>query len=77
MKPVSLTPYHSQYVPLLSSGDFLAQHSTSLGVHVSVIILLKGSLDALGSKLMPDKAIHGFGFACDGPSRSGTCDISA
>lgn len=26
---------------------------------------------------MPDKEVVGFGFACDGPSRGGTCDISA
>jgi photosystem I P700 chlorophyll a apoprotein A2 len=26
---------------------------------------------------MPDKIHFGFGFACDGPGRGGTCDISA
>ena len=41
------------------------------------VILLKGSLDGCGSKLMPDKIHFGYGFACDGPGRGGTCDISA
>jgi len=26
---------------------------------------------------MPDKIHYGYGFACDGPGRGGTCDISA
>ena len=26
---------------------------------------------------MPDKIHFGYGFACDGPGRGGTCDISA
>ena len=25
---------------------------------------------------MPDKGAHGFGFACDGPGKGGSCDIS-
>ena len=45
-------------------------------MHVSVLILLKGALDARGSTLMPDKLHFGYGFACDGPGRGGTCDIS-
>jgi photosystem I P700 chlorophyll a apoprotein A2 len=36
-----------------------------------------GSLDDIGSKPIPDKSSFGFGFACDGPARGGTCDISA
>ena len=59
------------------SGDLLAVHSTSLGLHITILILLKGSLDARKSKLMPDKINVGFHFSCDGPARSGTCDISA
>ena len=26
---------------------------------------------------MPDKVVFNYGFACDGPGRGGTCDISA
>ena len=52
-------------------------HAIALGLHLSILILLKGSLDARRSKLMPDKIHVGFHFACDGPARSGTCDISA
>jgi photosystem I P700 chlorophyll a apoprotein A2 len=61
----------------LGPGDLLAHHAIALGLHVTVIILLKGSLDGRGSKLMPDKIHFGYGFACDGPGRGGTCDISA
>jgi photosystem I P700 chlorophyll a apoprotein A2 len=42
-----------------------------------MVILLKGSLDGCGSKLMGEKIHFGYGFACDGPGRAGTCDISA
>jgi photosystem I P700 chlorophyll a apoprotein A2 len=58
-------------------GDLLAAHAIALGLHLTTLILLKGSLDARRSKLMPDKIHVGFHFACDGPARSGTCDISA
>lgn len=39
--------------------------------------MVKGALDARGSKLMPDKKDFGYSFPCDGPGRGGTCDISA
>jgi photosystem I P700 chlorophyll a apoprotein A2 len=58
-------------------GDLLAAHAIALGLHLTTLILLKGSLDARRSKLMPDKIHVCFHFACDGPGRSGTCDISA
>jgi len=61
----------------LSSGDLLAHHSIALGLHVCSLILIKGSLDGTGSKLMPDKINHAYGFSCDGPGRGGTCDISS
>ena len=58
-------------------GDLLAHHAIALGLHVTILILFKGSLDARGSKLMPDKINFAVSFACDGPIRGGTCDISA
>jgi photosystem I P700 chlorophyll a apoprotein A2 len=58
-------------------GDFLVHHAISLGIHTTVLILVKGALDARGSKLMPDKVDFGYSFPCDGPGRGGTCDISA
>jgi len=61
----------------LGGGDLLVHHAIALGLHVTVLICLKGSLDARGSNIMPDKIVFGFGFACDGPGRGGTCDISA
>lgn len=41
------------------------------------LLLVKGALDARGSRLMPDKKDFGYSFPCDGPGRGGTCDISA
>jgi photosystem I P700 chlorophyll a apoprotein A2 len=61
----------------LTPGDFLSFHAVSLGLHVTSLILIKGSLDSQGSDLMPDKVQLGFGFSCDGPARGGTCDISS
>ena len=61
----------------LGPGDVLAAHSVALGLHVTALVSLKGSLDSRGSKLVPDKIMLGFGLACDGPNRGGTCDISA
>jgi photosystem I P700 chlorophyll a apoprotein A2 len=60
----------------LASGDLLAHHAISLGLHTTVLILVKGSLDARGSRLIPDKHQMGLAFPCDGPGRGGTCDVS-
>ncbi|KAL9991183.1 putative photosystem I [Helianthus debilis subsp. tardiflorus] len=49
----------------------------TIGLHTTTLILVKGALDARGSKLMPDKKDFGYSFPCDGPGRGGTCDISA
>jgi photosystem I P700 chlorophyll a apoprotein A2 len=61
----------------IGPGDFLVHHAIALGLHTTTLILVKGALDARGSKLMPDKKEFGFAFPCDGPGRGGTCDISA
>jgi photosystem I P700 chlorophyll a apoprotein A2 len=61
----------------IGPGDFLIHHAIALGLHVTTLILVKGALDARGSKLMPDKKDFGYSFPCDGPGRGGTCDISA
>ena len=61
----------------LSPGDFTGHHAIALGLHLSILILLKGCLHACGSKLMADKIHTPWAFACDGPHRGGTCDISA
>ncbi|CAN4102303.1 unnamed protein product [Withania somnifera] len=50
----------------IGPGDFLVHHAIALGLHTTTLILVKGALDARGSKLMPDKKDFG-----------GTCDISA
>jgi photosystem I P700 chlorophyll a apoprotein A2 len=41
----------------IGPGDFLVHHAIALGLHVTALILVKGALDARGSKLMPDKKI--------------------
>ncbi|GJZ20932.1 photosystem I P700 chlorophyll A apoprotein, partial [Tanacetum coccineum] len=40
-------------------GDFLVHHAIALGLHTTTLILVKGALDARGSKLMPDKKDFG------------------
>lgn len=61
----------------LFSSDLLLAHAVALGLHTTVLILLKGTLDGPGSRLFPDKAVFGYAFPCDGPGRGGTCDISS
>ncbi|TKV92092.2 hypothetical protein SEVIR_9G141180v4 [Setaria viridis] len=61
----------------IGPGDFLVHHAIALGLHTTALILVKGALDARGSKLMPDKKDFGYSFPCDGPGHGGTCDISA
>jgi photosystem I P700 chlorophyll a apoprotein A2 len=61
----------------LGPGDFLAHHAMALGLHVTVLIVLKAALDARASRLMRDKLHHLYAFACEGPGRGGTCDTSA
>lgn len=61
----------------LGPGDTYAHHAIALGLHITVLILLKGALDGRGSKLMADKIQQHYGYSCDGPGRGGTCDISA
>jgi photosystem I P700 chlorophyll a apoprotein A2 len=77
--------YDSSYVnkyigsliqPVLQ-GDLLGAHAIALGLHVTTLILIKGVLDGRKSKLIPDKVSLNFHFACDGPARGGTCDVSA
>ena len=41
----------------IGPGDFLVHHAIALGLHTTALILVKGALDARGSKLMPDKKI--------------------
>jgi len=65
------------YLIPLGPGDLLIHHAIALGLHITTLIFLKGSFDGIGSNLMPDKIHFGYGFACDGPGRGGTCDISA
>nr|YP_009512093.1 photosystem I P700 apoprotein A2 [Euglena hiemalis]AXI97999.1 photosystem I P700 apoprotein A2 [Euglena hiemalis] len=62
----------------IGPGDFLVHHAIALGLHTTTLsAIVKGALDARGSRLMPDKKDFGYSFPCDGPGRGGTCDISA
>ena len=67
---------NSLFLPI-GPGDFLVHHAIALGLHTTTLILVKGALDARGSKLMPDKKDFGYSFPCDGPGRGGTCQVSA
>jgi photosystem I P700 chlorophyll a apoprotein A2 len=61
----------------LGPADVQVHQAIALGLHVTLLILLKGALDGPASKLMPDKMDQHYGYSCDGPARGGTCDISA
>ena len=61
----------------LGTADFMVHHIHAFTIHVTVLILLKGTLYARNSRLIPDKASLGFRFPCDGPGRGGTCQVSA
>jgi photosystem I P700 chlorophyll a apoprotein A1 len=61
----------------LGTADFMVHHIHAFTIHVTVLILLKGTLFSRSSKLIPDKANLGFRFPCDGPGRGGTCQSSA
>jgi photosystem I P700 chlorophyll a apoprotein A2 len=41
----------------IGPGDFYVHHAIALGLHVTTLILVKGALDARGSKLMPDRTL--------------------
>ncbi|KAK6771736.1 hypothetical protein RDI58_031015 [Solanum bulbocastanum] len=77
-KQILIEPIFAQWIQSAHGpGDFLVHHAIALGLHTTTLILVKGALDARGSKLMPDKKDFGYSFPCDGPGRGGTCDISA
>merc|ERR1711933_658433 len=61
----------------LGTADFMVHHIHAFTIHVAVLVLLKGTLFARNSRLIPDKANLGFRFPCDGPGRGGTCQVSA
>jgi photosystem I P700 chlorophyll a apoprotein A1 len=61
----------------LGTADFMVHHIHAFTIHVTVLILLKGTLYARNSRLIPDKANLGFRFPCDGPGRGGTCQSSS
>ncbi|KAL2901357.1 hypothetical protein RDABS01_026439 [Bienertia sinuspersici] len=61
---------------IIGPGDFLVHHAIALGLYTTTLILVKGALDARGSKLMPDKKDFDYSFPCDGLGRGDTCDIS-
>lgn len=60
---------HTHKAAIMAWFSHTSSILSSLGLHITVLIR--------GSKLMPDKMEHSFGFSCDGPGRGGTCDISA
>ena len=65
------------FILALGPGDTHGHHAIALGLHIPVLILLKGAAHGGGSNLMPDKMDQHYAHPCDGPARGGTCDISA
>jgi photosystem I P700 chlorophyll a apoprotein A2 len=67
---ISLSPVFGQWLQvahgqnvgsLLSCGDVLVHHAIALGLHTTVLVLLKAALNGRSSKLMPDKGAFGYG----------------
>lgn len=61
----------------LGTSDFLIVHISSFTIHVSILIVLKGSLYCRSSRIISDKHRLGFLYPCDGPGRGGTCQVSS
>nr|QGU93226.1 photosystem I P700 apoprotein A2 [Selaginella sanguinolenta] len=61
----------------IGPGDSPVHHAIAPGSHTTTLILIKGALDARGSKPMPDKKESGYSSPRDGPGRGGTRDIPA
>jgi photosystem I P700 chlorophyll a apoprotein A2 len=67
----------SSFFLQINTTDLLAHHAIALGLHTTVLILLKGALDSRGSTFFVDKLHMGYAFPCDGPGRGGSCDVSS
>jgi photosystem I P700 chlorophyll a apoprotein A1 len=61
----------------LGTADLLIHHIHSFTLHVTSLILFKGTLYSRSSRLISYKADLGFRYACDGPGRGGTCQVSS
>ena len=72
LKPV----FGKIFMQELTTADFIVHHIHAFTIHVSLFILLKGTLYARNSRLVSDKWRLGFRYPCDGPGRGGTCQIS-
>lgn len=68
---ISISPVFGQWLQVshgqqvgspLSCGDVLVHHAIALGLHTTVLVLLKAALTGRSSKLMPDKIAFGYGF---------------
>ena len=68
---ISISPVFGQWLQVahgqqlgspLSCGDVLVHHAIALGLHTTVLVLLKAALMGRSSKLMPDKVAFGYGF---------------
>lgn len=53
----------SSFLPI-GPSDLLAHHAIALGLHTTVLVLIKGALDSRGSKLISDKLQLGYSYPC-------------
>ena len=60
----------------LGTADFLVHHIHAFTIHAALLIFTKGILYARNTRLVSEKLDLGFRYACDGPGRGGTCQIS-
>ena len=75
--PISTLNYKiSNLLPESSTADYLSIHIHAFTIHVTTLILFKGFLYSRTSRIISDKHNLGFAYACDGPGRGGTCQMS-
>ena len=75
--PISTLNYKiSNLLPESSTADYLSVHIHAFTIHVTTLILFKGFLYSRTSRIISDKHNLGFAYACDGPGRGGTCQMS-
>ena len=71
-----LTAITSGFIEL-KTNDYIVHHVHLFNIHVTLLISIKGILNARNSRLVSDKLKSNFRYSCDGPGRGGTCQISS
>ena len=65
------------YLQSLGVGDMFSHHGIAVGIHTTLLVLLKGYLDASGTNMHADKKSTSYVFAHNGAGQEGSCDIAS